>query len=631
MAFALAACSGGGDSDTRADRADAAVAGLKQQIADLTAERDRLETDLGTANGTVMTLTAEIGDTSDMADASATASLHAQLNAATADAAGLRMYIGMAADPASNADDASLYAQIAYHSGEVARLEGIAGNADDPAAADGSLNAQIAYHTGEASRIQGLLDTAGMDLRTANGTITGLRMMIGEADDEASDADGASLHAQLNHYKAEAAKLEQSIQDTADLVQVNKAKSVNTAIRASAGVAPGVDSVTASPDGDVMATATGYEDAGAAPNSGSLPTGLRGRMLEDPNDNQLVVYTDIEDATPTALGVLYDSSASGGDPTAYHAGRDADAGRSIPWASVKRSDKTTSTTTVDGKSSTTFKGSILMVAGTFSCPLPAAECVAPTYDDAGMLIENPTPARAGTWSFRPDDPNALAAVSDTAYMSLGWWLGKNDAGATVFNRFVTAHGSLATAYDNAVTGENVTGSASYTGAAAGKYSFLDEVLNSASAGHWTAAAKLVANFDADSSNEDTEVPEVNDKLGITLSGTIYDFVTGDGAQTWKVALNGVDANTEHDGMQGHTSFEALATAMAGATAKWTLSPDAAASGSGLWSADFHGAVRGMGDDNTVFNHPAAVSGMFSSSIGTRAHITGAYGAQRDKK
>ena len=33
-AFALAACSGGGDSDSRADQADAAVDGLKQQIAD---------------------------------------------------------------------------------------------------------------------------------------------------------------------------------------------------------------------------------------------------------------------------------------------------------------------------------------------------------------------------------------------------------------------------------------------------------------------------------------------------------------------------------------------------------------------------------------------------------------------
>ena len=265
VALALAGCGGGGGSDDRADAADAAVQDLKDRIADLEGQVETLTGERDDALGDVADLEEMIGSMDDAADANG--SLYAQLNAAMAVAAGLRDDIGEMADPADM--DGSLHAQINYHMEETSRIQGLLntansniGDMDDPADMGGSLYAQINYHMEEASRIQGLLNTANGDLITANGRISTLEGMIGNAGDAADTA--GSLYAQLNHYKAEAARLQGLVDAATNAQIVAKAKAVNTAIRAGDGAtsatnpaAPGLKTVKASPaDGLSVASST---------------------------------------------------------------------------------------------------------------------------------------------------------------------------------------------------------------------------------------------------------------------------------------------------------------------------------------------------------------------------------------
>ncbi len=636
VALALAGCGGGGDSDDRADRADAVVDGLKEQIATLEGQVETLTGERNTAQGEVSDLKTMIGMMDDPANDAPSASLYAQLNAAKDDAAGLRAGIGMMDDLANAAG--SLYAQINYHMGEVSRLETAAGNAGEMPSETGSLHAQIAYHMEQASNLRTMIgdptDAAGgtslhAQLNAANDRANGFSDMIGDASEEASTAEGASLHAQLNHYKAEAERLQDELDKVDDQNLVAKAKAVNAAIRLAAGSAPGVNSVKAAADGTLEVKVTGYDDAGAAPNSADLPDGWRGSMLTD-SGNTLVVYTDINDADAVTFQSRYSSMSDPGTGTTYLVDRTG-GGRSIAWTEVTRPDTivSTSTTTADGTTTTTtsFKGSVLGAAGTFLCT--AGTCTPPQRSSNGTV--NATGASANNWSFAPED-GVLAEVPDTAYINLGWWLGKGDAADTYsFATFVNGVGDLATDdYVNSTsdtTGDDVSGSASYSGAATGKFSFLDTLLNQASAGHWVAAAKLNANFDVDSDgnaddNDGSADPLTGDGEGVMVSGSITDFYTDEGKQTWSVTLSrATDSDGTTDGVQTQTDF----TTIDGSGTVWSLGPDAAAKGAGTWNANF------VGDSGTGNNlQPSAIIGSFNAEIGARAYITGVYGAQKDE-
>ncbi len=642
VALALAGCGGGGDSDDRADRADAVVDGLKAQIKTLEGQVSSLTGERDTARGEVSDLEEMIGMMGDAADDAPSASLYAQLNAATEDAASLRRDIGMMADEANAAG--SLYAQINYHMGEVRRLEIAAGNADDMPSEAGSLHAQIAYHMEQANDLRMMLgnpgDAAGgtslhAQLNAANARANGLSDMIGNASDDASTAEGASLHAQLNHYKAEAKRLQETIEQTTDATAVAKAKAVNAALRGADAVAPSV-SVAASTAGMVTAKSTGYTDAAEAPDVAGLPSGWRGRMLTK-DDDMLVVYSDIKDAEGTALNRLYSFSSVTGQATGYHVHRlDTNSGTtqtdvngdihdgSISWAEVERADKTLSTTTEGTTTTTSFKGSIKGVAGTFSCIGTQATCTPATYDDEGEL--DSTAAAAGLWAFQPDDPNALAAVADEDYVSVGWLLSKDADGTYSYGAFARGHGLVEAAYDVTTNGTAVTGEAFYTGGAAGKYSLLDEIEDEAHGGHWTATAKLTANFDADENEGNTDTTE---NSGVKLNGSISGFtVDGEENINWKVTLSAMDIDTTDgtgDGQQNPTTFVVTATnASENDLAKATWTRGGAASGTGNWTAIYHGS-------NTDGAQPGAVTGDFSASVGNRAYIEGAFAAQKDEE
>ena len=110
------------------------------------------------------------------------------------------------------------------------------------------------------------------------------------------------------------------------------------------------------------------------------------------------------------------------------------------------------------------------------------------------------------WDFIPTDPNAMiATVTDDKHLTFGWWLDKSDGTEQYyFDAFAMATGMTpanSESPDNTeLTTTNVgtlQGTATYEGAAVGKYTILDSTLDSAEGGHFTASATLKANFNAD--------------------------------------------------------------------------------------------------------------------------------------
>ena len=190
-ALLLAGCGGGGGEPTVSQGVhDVLQHELDDALAELEAERDAKRMEAAarrTAETRVTRLETQIGNMNDAASNADGASLYAQLNAAKAQVTQLEDVIGAETDAASEAASASLHAQLNAANAEVMRLEGEIGAGTDAADAAGSLHAQLNHATAEAAR---------------------LNTLIGSMDDAASEAEGASLHAQLNAANAEVMRLE---------------------------------------------------------------------------------------------------------------------------------------------------------------------------------------------------------------------------------------------------------------------------------------------------------------------------------------------------------------------------------------------------------------------------------------
>ena len=244
--------------------------------------------------------------------------------------------------------------------------------------------------------------------------------------------------------------------------------------------------VKASSDSVLTAKQDGYTMS-AAPEE---IAGWRGRKLENDGDTT-VTYTNIEDAEAKTIGLIYDSASSFGEPDLYYDVVDAvepgtETEHDIPWSVVKRDDEDSTTTGSGATATTTFAGSVSGLAGTFSCT--GADCEAPTGDALSSTQ---------MWTFVPDDANGTIDVPDEAYVSFGWWLNAmGTMGAYDFDAFASVVGMDA----RSVVPGQVEGSATYKGGAAGKWAMRSTSDDSASGGHFTAAATLTANFDA---NTDT--------------------------------------------------------------------------------------------------------------------------------
>ena len=584
----VAACSSSGgiknDRDMYKEQADNLTAELemvKAQLATVTGERDQALSDLMDAQGMVSTLNGQVSDldgqVSDlngqvtglndqisslttMRDDLTTMrdSLQMQVDTLTEQAGADGMTISGLNDQITGLDD-----QITGLNGQITGLEGMITG----------LEGQITDLMTEKDGVQGMLDVANL-------RVTELEEMLAAANTELNTLK-RDLAAEIA-----AAAAKKASDGAKELFKALDTEATNTE-RLGAEPAPDV-TVKASSGGVLTAEAEDFDAAGGA----DRISGMRGATLTM-DDQTIVVYTNIEDAEATEIGSVYRSAADPGKPAVYEVTSDG-ALSTISWGHVKRADKAHTEEDDDGTAVLTFLGSVRGVDGSFTCE---GTCDPPTA--AELADHDGTAVNETDWEFKPDVAKDTIDVADgDGYLMFGWWLDKGDDAEGPFkvDTFATAVGLM----ENTADQDTLEGTATYTGGAAGKYAILSTTADSAEGGHFTASARIAANFEA---GDDDDM--------ISIKGTIDDFMTGETARpNWKVTLTVPDFDAfVADGITDQTTD---------ADAAWDTG--GAVDGEGTWTANFWGE----GDDD----EPTAITGEFNAEISDIARLAGAFGVTK---
>ena len=163
------------------------------------------------------------------------------------------------------------------------------------------------------------------------------------------------------------------------------------------------------------------------------------------------------------------------------------------------------------------------------------------------------------------------------------------------------------------------GSATYKGAAAGKYAMASTTADTYEGGHFTAMATLMADFDADLS---PVAGEPSDRAGVAISGMIDNFMTGDMSRPdWMVKLMVDNDATDDNPVLPLGSLVGAADARM--LTEW--STGGAAKGTGAWTASYYGGATPAGDTGI----PNAAIGTFSASMGSVGRLQGAFGVMKE--
>ena len=224
-------------------------------------------------------------------------------------------------------------------------------------------------------------------------------------------------------------------------------------------------------------------------------------------------------------------------------------------------------------------------------------------------------ALGGEWHFKPNT-GATVRQPDPNYLYYGWWIHKDhEDDPLAASAFTGVNGAIAALTDDPAAA--VTGSATYSGNAAGKYA-IDNVLDGTGhGGHFTADANLTAKFGTN---------DAPNNGGI--SGTIDNFRLNDASEDpgWSVTLN----RAPWDG----TTPGAFASSAADNTTAdgtvWSIGGNAAPE-SGNWSGQMYDELPGNTDATPPgdgSNIPTTVTGMFYSEFSTIGRMVGAFGADR---
>ena len=535
------------------------VSDLDGQVSDLDGQVSDLDGQVSDLNGQVTSLTTMRDSLTTMRD-----DLQMQVNSLTMQAGTDGMTISDLNDQITGLDGqiTGLNGMITDLNGQITGLNGQIT----------SLDGQITDLMTEKDGVQGMLDVANLRVTELEGMLVAANLELNtlkkeRADEMAKNAANAAI---------DAAKLLFDALDT---------DSTNTE-RLGAEPAPGV-TVKASSGGVLTAEAEDFDAAGGA----DPISGMRGATLTM-GDQTIVVYTNIKNAEAMEIGSVYRAAEPGGKPAVYSVTSDG-ALSTISWGHVKRADKAHTEDEDDGTAVLTFLGSVREVDGSFTCegtcdPPTAAELA--DHGDNAVNEEN--------WSFKPDVAKDTIEVPDSdGYLMFGWWLDKGDDAEGPFkvDTFATAVGlDPNTAAQSTLEGTT----ASYMGGAAGKYAILSTTADSAEGGHFTASARIAANFEA---GDDDDM--------ISIKGTIDDFMTGETARpNWKVTLTVPDFAT----------FAEIDTTTTDANAAWDTG--GAVDGEGTWTANFWGE----GDDD----EPTAITGEFNAEISDIARLAGAFGVTK---
>ena len=394
--------------------------------------------------------------------------------------------------------------------------------------------------------------------------------------------------------------------------------------------------------------------------------GWRGAMLTRGTTitDTVVVYSDIgNDGTETLLDRYTSTLPTSTEPRKWRVTTLNNAGDPIAiggvpdpitWKSVERPDTKTSyagTATV----MLAFKGTVHDIPGTFSCSsgTNASGCRAPDRFSTGKVATSAaesadaaTGGAFGDWNFVPDDGVSLY-TDDDDYLTFGWWLQKDSGGNPAdFLAFSTATGlgvmraaadanienisNGEFANDNATvhtSGATIIGSATYKGAAAGKYAVASATADSYEGGHFTANATLMVDFDADIDGDTT----VRTTDGVSLSGVIDSFMTGSTARPdWSVKLMVDNDASDVNAVLPTATLVAPAGSAARMLTQWTTG--AAAKGAGTWAAQWYGGVTFNAAGNAIATRgvPDAAVGTFNAAIGSAARLQGAFGVMKEE-
>ena len=531
------------------------------------------------------------------------------------------------------AEEAQAAAEMAQAMAEQAAMDAAAAQA---MAEQAAMDAAAAQMTAEMERdaamaAQATAEKAQMDAEAAQAAAEKAAMDARAAQKDAEDK-AAMYKAQLDALQGvvdtgEMAGASAAAKELLDMALVDANFDADTTSADVNDPAAPTIGVSVSTGGMLMARASGYtmDDMPA-----DMIEGWRGATLMDRNGNTAVVYSDIGNDGTKSLFDRYSSNLPTDDsPRSYPVGGSevttGAAANPIPWNEVMRPDEMT---TVGGSSSspiTMFRGTVHDIPGTFSCDTADTSlCTAPErYSDGsvnGTTGGLPT-TRANAWTFVPDE-GVPTFTDDENYLVFGWWLAKGDDGMPEQIRLITNDMGLGDDRTAADTAGTIRGTATYNGAAAGKYAMASQTDDTYEGGHFTAMATLEVDFDADL---DPGTPG-NDRTGIALSGMIDNFMTGATSRPdWTVKLM-----VDGDGATSTATNIPLASLVGDTDATMTTewSTGTAQTGTGTWTANF------IGGGATEL--PMAATGTFNAHIGgtgTRGdgavgRIQGAFGANK---
>ena len=453
-----------------------------------------------------------------------------------------------------------------------------------------------------------------------------LATLPADATDDARAAAMTALEAALKLEGNEAERLAYLEKKVADQAQAKKDSDAATAAKEASDKAAEVllaletgmlattgpiPSVSASSGGDLTAKAAGYTMSSTTPEAIS---GFRGAILTK-DRAEARVYTNIEDAVATLMDGIYSATSDPDKPKTYTVVDDAADNNNVPWTVVKRDDSKDVVDNSGDDPVMTFVGSVSGLAGVFSCS--GTLCMAPERTADGSVADG----SPGTWQFAPTDPNGKIDVVDKdGYVQFGWWLnmlGKDVEDGFEVQTFASAFGMTPSGELQGGGDDPVTGSATYTGGAAGKWAIASTTEDTTEGGHFTATATLGVNFDAKFGAADADA----NKDGVSVSGTINNFMTGDmNRPNWKVTLT-YDGNADVDGVNPGMNLPEVGITGTEAVAKWETG--GAVDGTGTWDASFYVSEK-------VTTHPTAVVGTFHAAIaeGEVGRIQGAFGATK---
>ena len=224
------------------------------------------------------------------------------------------------------------------------------------------------------------------------------------------------------------------------------------------------------------------------------------------------------------------------------------------------------------------------------------------------------------WTFTPNT-GEVAYREDSEFLRFGWWLRDptKATGQYQFNAFYSGTPYTVVGPDAAdTTGVGVTGSATYTGSAAGRY------VAAGMGGSFTADAVLEAKFGDDTVDTNMNVA--------TISGDITNFQGGEGMSGWAVELHAISMESLAVGTATDPQFTTgTDTNRSLPTYAGTTATMGAVTAYGSWEGRFYGnekeVLEETGRANRVNAAPLAVGGKFDAA-GSGVSIAGAYGARR---